>query len=59
MDSDLQKAHIQYELMKEFNDFNVSYKFGGGSHILGMMQSINPRLIAGFEMYYVVSICSF
>lgn len=54
MDSDIQKAHVQVEVMKEFNDSHVSYKFGGGSHSLSMMQSLNAKLMAGFEMYYIV-----
>ena len=58
MDADVQKSHLQFEIMKEFADWHVSYKFGGGSHIVSMMQTLNPRLIGGFEMYYVVSIYS-
>jgi hypothetical protein len=37
MDADVQKSHLQFELMKEFSDSHISYKFGGGSHILSMM----------------------
>ncbi len=55
MDADVQKSHLQFELMKEFTDSHIAYKFGGGSHIVSFMQTLNPRLIAGFEMYYIVS----
>jgi hypothetical protein len=55
MDADIQKSHLQFEIMKEFNDSHIAYKFGGGSHIVSFMQTLNPRLIAGFEMYYIVS----
>jgi hypothetical protein len=41
--------------MKEFSDSHIAYKFGGGSHSLSMMQSLNAKLLAGFEMYYIVS----
>lgn len=53
MDSDTQKAHIGVEFMKEFADSHVSYKFGGGSHTVSWMQTLNPNIMAGFEMYYV------
>ena len=55
MDSDIQKSHLQFELMKEWNDFHISLKTGGGSNILSMMQTLSPKLIGGFEMYYIVS----
>jgi hypothetical protein len=41
--------------MKEFNDSHISYKFGGGSHALSWMQTLNANAMAGFEMYYIVS----
>ena len=50
MDSDITKSHVQVELMKEFSDSHISYKIGGGSHSVGMMQSVTSKLIAGFEM---------
>jgi hypothetical protein len=53
MDSDIQKAHVQFELMKEFNDSHISYKFGGGSHNLSWMQTLNSKIMGGFEMFYV------
>lgn len=59
MDSDTQKAHIGVEVMKEFADSHVSYKFGGGSHTVSWMQTLNPNIMAGFEMYYVVRISKF
>lgn len=37
MDADIQKSHVQFELMKEFNDSHIAYKFGAGSHSLSMM----------------------
>lgn len=56
MDADIQKAHVQFELMKEFQDSHLSYKFGGGTHSFSMMQTLNSKLMGGFEMYYIVSI---
>lgn len=56
MDNDMQKSHLAFELMKEFRDSHISYKFGGGSHSLSMMQSFNSKLMGGFEMFYIVSI---
>lgn len=53
MDNDMKKAHVSFELMKEFADSYISYKTGGGSHNISMMQSLNPNLMAGFEMYYI------
>lgn len=53
MDSDLTKSHLQFELMKEFNDSHISYKFGGGSHNFSWMQTLSPKLMGGFEMFYV------
>ena len=55
MDSDVQKSHLQFEIMKEFSDSHISYKFGGGSHNISMMQTISSKLMAGFEMFYIVS----
>lgn len=40
--------------MKEFNDSHLSYKAGGGTHSFSMMQTINPKLMGGFEMFYIV-----
>lgn len=37
MDADINKAHVQFEMMKEFNDSHISYKFGSGSHNLSWM----------------------
>ena len=56
MDNDMQKSHLAFEFMKEFNDSHLSYKFGGGSHSFSMMQSFNSKLMGGFEMYYIVRI---
>lgn len=53
MDSDINKSHVQFELMKEFADSHISYKFGGGSHNLSWMQTLSSKLMAGFEMFYV------
>lgn len=53
MDSDIAKSHVQFEVMKEFNDSHISYKTGGGSHNLSWMQTLTPSLMAGFEMFYV------
>jgi hypothetical protein len=55
MDSDIQKSHVQFELMKEFSDSHIAYKFGAGSHSLSMMQTLSSKLMGGFEMYYIVS----
>lgn len=59
MDADIQKSHVQFELMKEFSDSHLSYKFGGGTHSFSMMQTLNSKLMGGFEMYYIVSYCLF
>jgi hypothetical protein len=59
MDSDIQKSHVQFELMKEFDDSHMSYKFGGGSHSFSMMQTLNSKILGGFEMYYIVRIPNF
>ena len=56
MDADISKAHVQLEVMKEFNDAHISYKCGGGSHSLSWMQTLNSKLMGGFEMYYIVII---
>jgi len=37
MDADINKSHLQFEVMKEFNDSHISYKFGSGSHNLSWM----------------------
>lgn len=37
MDSDINKSHVQFELMKEFADSHISYKCGGGSHNISWM----------------------
>jgi hypothetical protein len=50
MDADITKSHVQVEFMKEFADSHIAYKFGGGSHSLSMMQSLNAKIMAGFEM---------
>ena len=56
MDNDLNKSHVSVELMKEFSDSHISYKVGGGSHVISMMQTLSSKFIAGFEMYYIVRI---
>ena len=53
MDSDINKSHIQLEFMKEFTDSHMSLKMGAGSHSFSMMQSLNAKLMAGFEMFYI------
>jgi Eukaryotic porin len=53
MDADITKSHVSFELMKEFMDSHISYKFGGGSHNISWMQTLSSRLMAGFEMFYV------
>ena len=53
MDSDIQKSHVAFEILKEFNDSHFSYKFGGGSHTFSWMQTLNAKIMAGFEMYYI------
>ena len=53
MDSDIAKSHVQFEVMKEFNDSHISYKFGGGSHNISWMQTLNSKIMGGFEMFYV------
>jgi hypothetical protein len=55
MDADIQKAHVAFEIMKEFRDSHIAYKCGGGSHQFSMMQTLSPKLLGGFEMYYIVS----
>lgn len=42
-------AHITYEFMKEFSDWHLAYRLGGGSHTFSMMQTINSNIAAGFE----------
>lgn len=37
MDADMQKSHLGFELMKEFADSHISYKFGSGSHNISWM----------------------
>ncbi len=56
MDQDIEKSHVQFELMKEFSDSHVAYKFGAGQHSFSMMQTLNSKLMAGFDMFYIVSI---
>jgi hypothetical protein len=51
-DADINNSHVQFEVMKEFNDSHISYKFGG-THNLSWMQTLTPSLIAGFEMFYI------
>lgn len=41
MDSDIMKSHVGVEIMKEFNDSHIAYKFGSGQHSLSMMQTIS------------------
>lgn len=53
MDADITKSMISFELMKEFMDSHISYKFGSGSHNISWMQTLSSRLMAGFEMFYV------
>lgn len=53
MDADIAKSHVQFELMKEFTDCHLSYKCGSGSHNFSWMQTINSKLMGGFEMFYV------
>ncbi len=55
MDSDIQKAHVGLEFVKEFSDSHIAYKFGGGQHAFSMMQTISPNIMGGFEMFYIVS----
>lgn len=55
MDADPAKSHLQFDLTKEFNDSHVSYKFGAGTHNISMMQTLNSKLMGGFEMIYIVS----
>lgn len=50
--SDIANSHVQFEIMKEFNDSHISYKFGGGSHQLSWMQTLSSKLQGGFEMVY-------
>jgi hypothetical protein len=54
MDSDVEKAHVAFEVMKEFNDSHLSLKAGGGTYNVSWMQSLNKNLVAGFEMFYIV-----
>ena len=37
MDSDTSKAHLALEVMKEFRDSHLSYRFEGGAHAVSMM----------------------
>ena len=37
MDADVNKSHLQFEVVKEFNDSHISYKFGSGTHNLSWM----------------------
>lgn len=45
----IEGAHISYEVMKEFADWHLSGKFGGGSYSLSMMQTLSNNLSGGFE----------
>ena len=56
MDADIQKSHVAFELMKEFNDSHFSLKTGGGSYNFSWMQTFSKNLMGGFEMYYIVII---
>jgi hypothetical protein len=38
--------------MKEFNDSHISYKVGTGTHNLSWMQTLNSKIMGGFEMFY-------
>jgi hypothetical protein len=53
MDSDINKFNVQFEIMKMFNDSLISYKFSAGSHNLTWMQTLNSKILGGFEMFYV------
>jgi len=43
------QSHISYELMKEFDDWHISGKWGGGSYSLSMMKTFTRNLFGGFE----------
>lgn len=45
----IETSHVGLEVMKEFNDCHVSYKLGGGSHSVSMMQGVTDNLNLGFE----------
>lgn len=45
----IEGAHISYELMKEFDDWHLSGKWGGGSYSVSMMQTLSSNLAGGFE----------
>ncbi|CAI2373374.1 unnamed protein product [Moneuplotes crassus] len=45
----MEASHISYEIMKEFKDFHVSAKTGGGSYSLSLMKTFNRDLFGGFE----------
>jgi hypothetical protein len=47
--ANVETSHISYEVMKEFADWHLSGKFGGGSYSVSMMQSVTPQLSGGFE----------
>lgn len=53
MNSNLEQSHVQFELMKEFLDSHISYKFGAGTHNVSWMQTFNSKLMGGFEMFYL------
>ena len=53
MDADIQKSHVSFEVMKEFADSHLAYKFGSGAHTFSMMQTLSAQLMGGFEMYYI------
>ena len=52
-DSDINKAHVTFEFMKEFFDSHVSYKIGAGTQTFSWMQTLNANLMGGFEMFYI------
>lgn len=45
----IEMSHISLELMKRWRDCHMSYKMGGGSHSISMMQGVTDALHAGFE----------
>jgi hypothetical protein len=50
--SDVHKSQVSFEIMKEFNDSHISYKVGTGTHNLSWMQTLNSKIMGGFEMFY-------
>ncbi len=45
----MEASHISYEIMKEFKDYHVSAKMGGGSYSISLMKSFSHNLFGGFE----------